>query len=115
MGKQVANGLCFDKAYIYAFLPLFLSFNIALANMFSNKSHDVINLVISIFHDLKYYTHCENIVTKASRRAALIHNFFFTMAIFVRPLLEYGSCIWNCHLVKDVKLIERVQCTFTRQ
>ena len=36
-------------------------------------------------------------------------------SVFVRPLLEYGSCLWNRHLVKDVNLIERVQRKFNRQ
>jgi len=35
--------------------------------------------------------------------------------VYVRPLLEYASPIWNPHLVRDIKRIESVQRQFTKR
>ncbi len=33
----------------------------------------------------------------------------------MRPILEYGSCIWNLYLKKDLARLEKVQRYFTRR
>ena len=35
--------------------------------------------------------------------------------IYVRPILEYNSCCWSPHLLKDIDLVESVQRSFTRR
>jgi len=35
--------------------------------------------------------------------------------VFVRPIIEYGSSVWNPHLLEDCDRIERVQKFFTRR
>jgi len=27
--------------------------------------------------------------------------------VYVRPLLEYASCVWSSHLIKDIERLER--------
>lgn len=34
--------------------------------------------------------------------------------VYVRPLLEYASPVWSPHHVKDIKLVESVQRSFTK-
>ncbi len=33
---------------------------------------------------------------------------------YVRPIVEYCSCVWSPHYIKDIDLIERIQRRFTR-
>ena len=35
--------------------------------------------------------------------------------VYVRPILEYCSIIWNPHLLKDIEAIENVQRRFTKR
>jgi len=35
--------------------------------------------------------------------------------VCVRPLLEYASCVWCPHLIKDIERLERVQRRFTKR
>jgi hypothetical protein len=42
-------------------------------------------------------------------------DFFVQMfKTFVRPLLEYGTCVWSPYLNVDINLIEQVQRKFTK-
>jgi len=58
-----------------------------------------------------------NIVSKAHSRAALIRRFksrdsrllFRAFTVFVRPLLEYCSPVWNPHYHCHIEKIESVQ------
>jgi len=36
-------------------------------------------------------------------------------SVYVRPLLEYASCMWSPHLIKDIERVERVQRRFTKR
>ena len=65
-----------------------------------------------------------NIITRASARANLIHKCFVSkevsllcraFTVYVRPLLEYASCVWSHHLIKDIERLERVQRRFTKR
>jgi len=61
-------------------------------------------------------------VRKVHIRAALIkrcfkarvHNFRFALIVFVRPLLEYCSSVWNPRYHYDVDKTESVQRRFTK-
>jgi len=46
-----------------------------------------------------------------SRAQTLMHAFI----VYVRPLLEYGSCVWSPHFKSDIDRIESVQRRFTKR
>jgi Reverse transcriptase (RNA-dependent DNA polymerase)/Endonuclease-reverse transcriptase len=68
--------------------------------------------------------HINNIVSKASLRAKLILKCFVTrdpsilckaFCVFVRPLLEFSSAIWNPCFLTDINKIESVQRHFSKR
>ena len=85
------------------------------------QSHRDLGILIS--RDLKFHSHIKQIVTIANQ---LTSNIFsctvcrdadFIINIYeyhVRPLLEYGSTLWNMNYIGDLKLLERVQRRWTR-
>ena len=94
-----------------------------LSDILLNKEHQIRDLGITISQDLKVATHCAIIRKKAYSRACLILRAMSTMdpkilikayTTYVRPLLEYATCVWNPHMIKDINLIENVQKYFTR-
>jgi hypothetical protein len=75
-------------------------------------------------HDLKFKRHIHEITTKAYNRVNLIFRSFMNKNInfqvklfttYVRPVLEYNSCVWSPHQICDINLVERVQRYFTRR
>jgi len=79
---------------------------------------------VDIDSDLKYDTHIDNIVKKAYQRIALIFRGFASRkpellvkayVSFVRPVLEYCSCIWSPVLITRINTLERVQKYFTKR
>jgi hypothetical protein len=86
---------------------------------------DVIrDLGVLLSSNLSFSEHCSAIALKASRVANMILRAFrgrlpFTLirafCCYVRPILEYASPVWNPYLVKDVKIVEKVQKSFTRR
>lgn len=84
---------------------------------------EVKDLGVVIDDDLKFTSHINHVVFKASVRANLIKKCFIsrdtdTMVkafnVYVRPYLEYAACVWSPYLVGDITLIESVQRRFTR-
>ena len=82
------------------------------------------DLGVTIENNLKFSSHVNNIVVRASARASLIHKCFMSkevsllsraFVVYVRPLLEYASCVWSPHLTKDIERLERVQRRFTKR
>ncbi len=82
------------------------------------------DLGITMNPNFKFSTHCNIIAKKATQRSALLFRVFRTQHLpslvrsykaYVRPLIEYGSCVWNPHLKMDVSRLERVQRYFTRR
>jgi hypothetical protein len=76
------------------------------------------DLGVWISNDLKASRHCSEIVSTATKIVHLIKRSiqYFDMNIYlllykalVRPRLEYASCAWNPHYVKDRENIERVR------
>jgi len=68
--------------------------------------------------------HCSIISKKAHQKAAIILRCFNyidppvlvrAFIVFVRPILEYASCVWNPYLKKDIRIIESVQRKFTKR
>ena len=89
-----------------------------------NSVNDVTDLGVTYDCRLSFLQHIVNIVTKAHSRANLIVRCFVpknvssllpTFTVFVRPILEYCSVVWNPHLIKDINAIEKVQRRFTKR
>jgi len=64
------------------------------------------DLGVTIEDNLKFSSYINNIITRASARANLIHKCFVSIevsllcgafTVYVRPLLEYASCVWSPH------------------
>ena len=82
------------------------------------------DLGVIVDSSLKFDMHINHIVTRAHRLASLIHKYFISrdpstlmraFVTYVRPLLEYSSCVWSPHSVAQVKKIESVQRRFTKR
>jgi hypothetical protein len=75
-------------------------------------------------HVLKFNDHISDICSKARQRAALILKCFTSrdptllmhaFTAFVRPTLEYASCVWSPYNITLIKRIESVQKRFTKR
>ena len=82
------------------------------------------DLGILIDPQLKFNNHIFDIVKKANQRAILIHRSFLSKntnnllsayKIYVRPLLEYATPVWNPSQLGLINTIESVQRKFTKQ
>jgi len=82
------------------------------------------DLGIIVDSKLRFSNHCTAISKKANARCALISNCFTTANMkyqtiafcsFVRPILEFGSVVWNPHYKSDINLIEATQRRFTKR
>ena len=80
-------------------------------------------LGVIVDENLTFTSHINNIVLKASVRANVIKKCFISRDIdtlimafnvYVRPLLEYETCIWSPYLISNINLIESVQRRFTK-
>ena len=86
--------------------------------------NNCIDLGLTRTSDFSYSTHIELMVTKASRAAGMIFRAFSTrneiflmklFVVYVRPILEYASVIWNPIYTRQIKDIEDVQRRFTKR
>jgi len=84
------------------------------------------HLCVTTEDNLEFSSHINNIITRASVRASVIglQKCFVSKEVFllcraftvyVCPLLEYASCVWFPHLIKDIERLERVQRRFTKR
>ena len=73
---------------------------------------------------LTFSNHIRSMVAKAHSRVYLLFKSFISMdqptlvrafTTFVRPLVEYASCVWSPTSVSDIKKIEAVQRRFTKR
>ena len=88
---------------------------------FVNSHRD---LGVTVDTSLKFHEHIESVSHKAS---GLCHSFLkstvcrnpeFMLFLFkthIRPVLEYGSCLWNTGYVEDARKLERVQRRWTKR
>jgi hypothetical protein len=76
------------------------------------------DLGITISNNLKSSEHISNIVKNANRRIGMIKRCFTDLnqtkvsilyKSIIRPVLEYGSPVWNPNLQKDITELEKVQ------
>lgn len=82
------------------------------------------DLGVVMSSDLKFSNHCTEIVRKTN---AIIHNMFVSFRghsagfyvhlfnLYVRPIIEYASPVWNCLSVGDLGKIEKIQRKFTKR
>ena len=75
-------------------------------------------LGVTITYDLKWNTHISNICTKANRTLGFLRRTLFSCPKnvkeaankgMVRPILEYGSSVWDPHTGKLQEELEKVQ------
>ena len=79
-------------------------------------------LGITLLNNLRPGLHCTAIARKACTRANLIirsfllqdaKNYTCAFSVYVRPIVEYCTPVWNPCSKCDLDTIENVQCTFT--
>ena len=89
-----------------------------------NVGYSCKDLGVYLTTDLSSRVHCSNIVSKASRISNMIHRCFISknvnlkvkaFKVYVRPILEYCSSVWNPHLISDIQNVEKVQRRFTKR
>ena len=93
-------------------------YNYTLGGTCLKAVNDIRDLGITISKDMKPKKHIEKICSKANSRIGLIRRCFADRSeetvttlyqSIVRPLLEYGSVVWNPWLKGDINRLERVQ------
>ena len=83
--------------------------------LIDNRPTATVDLGVIIDGKLRFDHHIANIVSKAHSTAALIRRCLFrAFTVFVRPLFEYCSPVWNPHHHCDIEKIESVQRRFTK-
>ena len=82
------------------------------------------DLGIMIDSGLKFHAHINTVVGKTG---AMINNllssticrsseFMLTLWVtHIRPIIEYGSCVWNIGYLEDLRRLERLQRKWTRE
>jgi hypothetical protein len=78
---------------------------------------------IFISSDMKFSKHCSHIASKASSCAYLLLKSFISndsqlliraYKVYIRPILESCTPVWNPYLLKDIRRVEKVQKNYTR-
>lgn len=99
------------------------NFNYSMNDQALEKSLIEKDLGILISSDLKWDNHISKITNKANSMLAMIKNSFECHDIevirplylaLVRPQLEYVNSVWNPHLIRDIKKIEKIQKRATK-
>ena len=82
------------------------------------------DLGILVDTSLKFHDHISSVTCKV---AGLGHSFLkstvcrsrdfmlFFLTVHLRPILEYGSCLWHTGFIEDVRKLERFQRYWTKQ
>jgi hypothetical protein len=81
------------------------------------------DLGVLVSNDLKPAKHITSCVKKANQRSGLFKRCFTNLTsekitilycALIRPVLEYGSPVWNPALIKDISVLEKTQARFLR-
>jgi len=72
----------------------------------------VVDLDVTVDSNMRFDKHINKLVTKAHQRAALISRVknrcsVWAFTVYVRPVLEYCSPIWNLGDLCDINKIQR--------
>lgn len=82
------------------------------------------DLGVIIDSGLSFSKHCDLIASKAMQRIKLIFRIFRSKhrknlirayLTYIRPLLEYATCVWSPRYKRDIATVEKVQAYFTRR
>jgi hypothetical protein len=85
---------------------------------------EVKDLGVALDNRLRFATHINQIVARAFVRTNLLFKCFTSrdtatlvraFIAYVRPLLEYASCVWSPYHIVTIKQIESVQRKFTKK
>ena len=85
---------------------------------------EVKDLGVTLDNRLRFATHINQIVARAFVRTNLLFKCFTSrdtatlvraFIVYVRPLLEYASCVWSPYHITAIKQIESVQRKFTKK
>ena len=72
---------------------------------------------------LKFHNHISTLAIKAnglaysflkSNMCCSTQFMIFLLATHICPIIEYCSCVWNAGYVQDIKLLESIQCHWTK-
>jgi len=83
----------------------------------------ICDLGVHYDNKLKFNLHCVHVANKAYLRAKLIMRCFLSVNVhvlmrayyvYIRPILDYNSHVWNPFTLGNMRLIENVQRYFTR-
>jgi hypothetical protein len=89
-----------------------------------NRVTTMVDLGVTVDSKLTFDDHISHICTTARQRSALILKSFCSrdpfllfkaFTTYVRPLLEYASCVWNPYTISHITQIESVQKNFTKR
>lgn len=95
-----------------------------LGDMILSVTSEINDLGFLLSSDGKFTAHCNKIASKALRVSSNIFRIFktrdskFLMKMFdtyVRPIVEYGTQVWNPFLQKDIDRIENVLRAYTKR
>ena len=82
------------------------------------------DLGVTIDSGLKFHAHVNAVIGKAGAminnllRSTVCRSVEFMLTLYVshiRPIIEYGSCVWNVGYLEDERRIERLQRKWTRE
>ena len=94
----------------------------SLGDIILPRVNHVTDLGVLITSDLKPSVQCSHCCEAFGHLSVLLKGFqtsdisilILAYKIYVRPILEYNSPVWNLWLISDIKCVERVQHFFTR-
>uniref|UniRef100_A0A7E4UNS5 Reverse transcriptase domain-containing protein n=1 Tax=Panagrellus redivivus TaxID=6233 RepID=A0A7E4UNS5_PANRE len=96
---------------------------IYLSNGIIEETDQIRDLGVTISSDMDFTPQIENVVSRANRKMFSILRFLVTknptvltkaFTVFVRPLLEYATSVYNPKLKRLVNLFEKPQRTFSK-
>ena len=114
--KTTVNILCNYSASCSRFYSIN---NVPLPNC-----NNMLDLGITVDSNLTFKDHVNNIVSKSTQRCGVLFRGFASRQLpllrkafttYIRPILEYNSCIWNPSHKQLVDSIENVQRRFTKR
>jgi len=79
---------------------------------------------VFVYSNLTFHYHIDKIIARAFVRSNLILKCFVSrdisalmraFTVYVRPILEYASCVWSPYQMGQIKQIESVHRSFARR
>ena len=107
---------CFVLRITHTRSPIQFSYSLNNTQLQETTNHDYLGVNLS--NDLSWNSHIGNITAKANRSLGFIRRNLFSCSMhtkemaykmLVRPILEYGSSVWDPHTQKLIKQVEAVQ------